>query len=104
MDGLFSPDRNMDVALGRPSLRRCVQGLPEGRPLRGVFFWLLFLHKQEKSLARSPRDLQRSTSVKTGEKAHQPFKYGGIISSVSRSHAAQIMSLMDELRSMLVLR
>ena len=33
---------------GRPGWSRSGQGLPEGRSRGGVFFWLLFLHKQEK--------------------------------------------------------
>jgi len=69
-----------------------------------VFFWLLFLHEQEKSLARCHARLLRSISVKTGEKAHHPFKAGGIVSSVSRLHAAQTMFVTDELLSLLVQR
>ena len=37
-----------DVVSGRPGWSRSGQGLPEGRSRGGVFFWLLFLHKQEK--------------------------------------------------------
>ena len=73
-----------DVASGRPCRRCFVHGLPVGRPLGGVFFWLLFLHEQEKLLARSQRYWQRSLCVKTGEKAHQPFQDGGIVSPVSK--------------------
>jgi len=71
-------------------------GTPQGRGLGGVFFWLLFLHEQEKSLARCHLDWQRSFYVKTGEKAHQPFQDGGIVSSVSRLRAAQAMFVTDE--------
>jgi len=53
-----------------PSMTMSGTGIPKGRGLRGVFFWLLFLHEQEKSLARGHVNLQRSASVETGEKAH----------------------------------
>ncbi len=48
MDGLFSPDRDMDVALGRPCRRRCVHGLPVGRP-QGVHFFGDFLCASKES-------------------------------------------------------
>jgi hypothetical protein len=60
------------------------------------------LCKQRKLLARSQRNLQRSVCVKTGEKAHHLFKCGGIVSSVSSSHAAQAMFVTDEFLSLLV--
>ena len=69
MDGLFSP----------VATRRCVgTALPEvlrsrlarrATP-RGVFFWLLFLHEQEKSLARDHIHLLQNLNVKTGEITH----------------------------------
>ncbi len=43
----LAPPRH-DVASERPGWSRSGQGLPEGRSRGGVFFWLLFLYKQEK--------------------------------------------------------
>ena len=60
--------------------------------------------KQRKLLARCHIDCYGSDSVKTGEKKHQPFKCGGIVSSVSRLHAAQNMFVTDEFLSLLVQR